>query len=534
LLLLFIFGVCCEFSTLTQGKPEVTDVTLFTPKYTLEEFLFFVGSAELQSEHVLGKTLVSYARSNPATAELVQPQEFKATSGKGLACLIGSHRVSIGNRACMAQAGVAVSLEVEQTLVSFENLGRIALCISIDSLLVAVVAMADIAKPEAASIIRHLESMGVQVWMCTGDNSRTALALAAQIGLPHERVVAEALPEDKYELVKKLQEQYKLVVAMIGDGINDSCGIAQSDLGFSVGAGTDVAMEAADIILVKNDLRDVLVALDLSRATLRRIKLNFLWALGYNLIGIPVAAGFFYPAIQMRLPPELAALAMALSSVSVITSSLWLKRYKRPVIKRTPDNKLKGKNRSAQAETSISENEEVELVPHQARVTSKYSLAEEEEVKFHLSARASAAGQVDDEDEDETQESLLKCGQEVAASSNGALDEIDPEHEECCPCGCECGQLALARNEARRRKFGASSSSSSSSAQTVGSTQEQVPSCCSPAPSSVPSGSQVTVHLAEGITQQLVIDQGLLAAQKILKQIGCACSCSSCACTTKT
>lgn len=166
--------------------------------------------------------------------------------------------------------------------------------------------------------------------MCTGDNSRTATVVAKQLGIKH--VMAETLPQGKYDLVVRLQSEGH-VVGMIGDGINDSPALAQADLGVSLGAGTDIAMEAASIVLVQNDLRHLIVAIDLSRVTFRRICLNFVWAMGYNVLGIPIAAGVLFPVMRVRLPPELAALAMALSSVSVVVSSLLLRSYKKPVVK---------------------------------------------------------------------------------------------------------------------------------------------------------------------------------------------------------
>ena len=207
--------------------------------------------------------------------------------------------------------------------------------------------------------------MKIRVIMCTGDNRRTAQVVAKELGISVENTVAEALPSTKHDLVRKLQSEGH-VVAMIGDGINDSPALAAADLGVSVGTGTDIAMEAADVVLMKNDLRDVITALDLSRTTFNRIRLNFVWALGYNTLGIPIAAGVFFPLVKVRLPPELAAFAMAMSSVSVIMSSLALKLYRKPVVKNvkpmTPSS-LQPKRPSTQRLVRLEMQEITKVVP---------------------------------------------------------------------------------------------------------------------------------------------------------------------------
>jgi len=193
-----------------------------------------------------------------------------------------------------------------------------------------MIAVADALKPEAAAVVALLRSWKLQVWLCSGDNERTARYIARQAGIADGRVVAGVKPAGKGEMVKRLQKEDGLVVAMVGDGINDAPALAQADLGVAVGSGTDVAIETADVVLIKSHLRDVATALRLSAVVMRRIWLNFVWAFGYNLIGIPLAAGVLYPAFLIQFPPMFAGAAMALSSVSVVCSSLLLRLYQPP------------------------------------------------------------------------------------------------------------------------------------------------------------------------------------------------------------
>lgn len=482
----------------------MTDVTLFTLDYTYEQLCFLMASAELNSEHILGKTIVALAAANPAVeTPLAQPEEFEAVSGRGLRCKVRGTTVAIGNRAWMLQQSVVLSDAAESCLVQFESGGHIALCVSLNGQLSAVVAMADIPKAESESCVRHLGRMGISVFMCSGDNSRTCLSMAAQVGIPPERVISESLPSDKYNLIKRLQSEGH-VVAMIGDGINDSPALAAADLGISVGAGTDIAMEAASIVLVRSDLRDVLVALDLSRATLRRIRLNFVWALGYNLIGLPIAAGVFYPAIQVRLPPEVAALAMAMSSVSVIASSLLLKRYKKPVIK---------KDRS-----SRDRNSSVDDLAVVGQTTAGLS---SREVDVEMATVVSAAPRVLLHNEASTAAERLRLTSGLSSSllprtsddgereqtEDGRVSSGEEEHEPCCPCGCECGLRLRASRSARTSKSALQDTDTTEVlGGAVASRVKGAKSCCAP-----PS---VQVHLSAGATQ---------AAKS-------KCACNSCDC----
>jgi len=217
---------------------------------------------------------------------------------------------------------------VDERLKSLEEEGKTVILFAINNELAGYMAIADRIKPEALMTVRALKKMGILAWMVTGDNSRTANAIARQVGIEH--VFAEVLPSQKSKKVLELRKSGH-VVAMVGDGINDSPALAESDVGIAIGAGTDVAMEAANIVLVKSDLRDVITAIDLSRKTFNRIRLNYVWATIYNLLGIPLAAGILAP-VGLSIPPMFAGLCMAFSSVSVVVSSLLLKTYKKPII----------------------------------------------------------------------------------------------------------------------------------------------------------------------------------------------------------
>jgi Cu+-exporting ATPase len=228
---------------------------------------------------------------------------------------------------------------MESSASSLESKGKTVVFCAWEQEIKGLVAISDTVRPEAKSVIRHLRHVaGIDVWMITGDNLVTALAVAEDLGIPSERVIAEVLPKDKADKVASLQQQlakvnHRRVVAFVGDGINDAPALTVADIGLAIGAGTEIAIEAADMVLMRSNLCDVVTALDVGRRTYNRIRINFLFAFLYNVIGIPIAAGVLYPAIHPgTLPPAAAGLAMALSSVSVVLSSLWLKRYKKPLI----------------------------------------------------------------------------------------------------------------------------------------------------------------------------------------------------------
>ncbi len=316
--------------TITYGKPAVTGIYSFS-KFSEKDILYFASSAESNSEHPLGRAIVEY--SNQENIIIDNPSEFISITGKGIKATIDSKVVLVGTRALMEENSISIPQDLTAKMEELESNGETVMILSVDNEIAGIISVADTIKPESYSAISKLQDMGIEVWMVTGDNKRTAQAIAEKVGI--KNVFAEVMPEDKVNKVIELQEQGK-IVAMVGDGINDSPALAQADVGIAIGAGTDVAIEAADMVLMKSDLRDVVTAIDLSQKTFNRIRLNFVWAFGYNTLGIPIAAGVFLPIIRLiwgitfTLPPVFAGLAMAFSSVSVVTSSLLLKRYKKP------------------------------------------------------------------------------------------------------------------------------------------------------------------------------------------------------------
>ena len=306
--------------TITKGKPEVTDIENWG-KLTEAEVLTLAASLEKQSEHPLAEAIVNYAAEEKIT--LSEVKEFTAIPGHGIQGIVNKKQYYFGNRRLIAETlGLALD-QFERKLIRLEEQGNTAMILATKKEVLGCIAVADTVKATSKEAVERLQSMGLTVWMITGDNSRTAKAIAAQVGITN--VLAEVLPQDKANEVKKLQEQGKKV-AMVGDGINDAPALAQADLGIAMGSGTDVAMETGGIVIIKNDLRDVAHALDLSKTTVQKIRQNLFFALFYNVIGIPIAARVF-SFIGLVLKPELAGLAMALSSVSVVGNSLLLRRY---------------------------------------------------------------------------------------------------------------------------------------------------------------------------------------------------------------
>lgn len=303
--------------TLTHGKPEVTDVVL-AEGHDERRMFSMAAALERNSEHPLAEAVVNRAKADEIT--LPEVEGFTAVPGHGVEGNVNGMRVAFGNRKLMVREGIDISA-YEDRIADLENEGKTVMLVGVNGAkLAGMVAVADTLKPNSAEAVTRLTKIGVEVFMITGDNRRTAEAIAREAGIAPDHVLAEVLPEHKAEEVAKLQAAGKSV-AMVGDGINDTPALAQADVGIAMGAGTDVAMETGGIVLIKNDLRDVVTAIELSRATMRKIRQNFFWALGYNTLGIPVAA-------LGLLRPELAGAAMALSSVSVVTSSLLLRRFK--------------------------------------------------------------------------------------------------------------------------------------------------------------------------------------------------------------
>ncbi|WP_202710679.1 heavy metal translocating P-type ATPase [Sporosalibacterium faouarense] len=306
--------------TITEGKPKVTDVVI-SNEYNKDEVLEIAASAEKGSEHPLGEAIVREAEEK--NLEFKQIEKFEAIPGHGIEVTIEGRDILLGNKKLMDDRNIKLSLQEASDRLASE--GKTPMFIAINGVLAGIIAVADVVKETSAKAIKTLHEMGIEVAMITGDNRKTAEAIAKQVGI--DIVLAEVLPEDKASEVKKLQDGGK-IVAMVGDGINDAPALAQADVGLAIGSGTDVAMESADIVLMKSDIMDVVTAIQLSKATIRNIKQNLFWAFGYNTAGIPIAAGLLLLFGGPRLNPMIAAGAMSLSSVSVLTNALRLKGFK--------------------------------------------------------------------------------------------------------------------------------------------------------------------------------------------------------------
>uniref|UniRef100_A0A8C7T8R4 P-type Cu(+) transporter n=1 Tax=Oncorhynchus mykiss TaxID=8022 RepID=A0A8C7T8R4_ONCMY len=365
--------------TITYGAPNVIQVKIVVEgnRMPRSRLLAIVGTAENNSEHPLGAAITKYCKQELGTESLGVCAEFQAVPGCGIRCQVsntetllrqhqeegednnqgnstlvqirdcrtrpGSHAlimdaqplslvqtasyvVLMGNREWMRRNGLQIRPDVDETMTEHERRGRTAVLVAVDSVLCAMIAIADTVKPEADLAVHTLQAMGLEVILMTGDNSKTARAIAAQVGI--RKVFAELLPSHKVAMVEQLQQAGKRV-AMVGDGVNDSPALAMADVGIALGTGSDVAIEAADVVLIRNDLLDVVGSIDLSKKTVKRIRINFVFALVYNLVGIPIAAGVFMP-VGLVLQPWMGSAAMALSSVSVVLSSLLLKCYTKP------------------------------------------------------------------------------------------------------------------------------------------------------------------------------------------------------------
>ncbi|KJS11875.1 MAG: ATPase P [Peptococcaceae bacterium BRH_c8a] len=302
--------------TITRGEPSLTDVFITAPGMDERELLGLVAALEKGSEHPLGEAIVKGAREKDI--ELVDPQGFEAIPGHGVSGQVGDKELLVGNRRLLASRNVDIA-PIVNTVEKLEGEGKTAMLVAVNGHAAGVLAVADTVKETSAAAIKALREMGIETIMITGDNRRTAEAIAREVGIASENVLAEVLPQDKAREVGELKEHGR-VVGMVGDGINDAPALATADVGFAIGTGTDVAMEAADITLMRGDLRGVAASIKLSRATMRNIKQNLFWAFVYNSLGIPVAALGF-------LSPVLAGAAMAFSSVSVVANSLRLKRF---------------------------------------------------------------------------------------------------------------------------------------------------------------------------------------------------------------
>ncbi|RME49345.1 MAG: copper-translocating P-type ATPase, partial [Chloroflexi bacterium] len=323
--------------TITKGEPEVTDVVVsdsgfripdLSPEFAIRDpqsaILWLAGSAERGSEHPLGEAIVR--RAQEEQIQLVDVEAFNAMAGRGVEARVDGHTVLLGNMTLMAERQVRMN-GLTEAVDRLQSEGKTAMVVSVDGEAAGVVAVADTIKEGSKEAVAELHAMGLEVVMITGDNERTARAIADLVGI--ERVMAEVLPEDKANAVKTLQSEGRLV-AMVGDGINDAPALVQADVGIAIGTGTDVAMESADITLMRGDLRSVPQAIRLSRQTMRTIKQNLFWAFFYNVAAIPVAMGVLVPLLgpQWQLNPMWAAGAMAMSSIFVVSNSLRLRGIK--------------------------------------------------------------------------------------------------------------------------------------------------------------------------------------------------------------
>ncbi len=310
--------------TLTKGKPEVTDIIgIGIENRTL---LKFTASVEKNSKHPLAEAIVKKSVEN--RIELLSSEKFNTFRGKGVIAKVKEKEILIGNRILLKEKNISLPEEAEKNIFQLENEGKTVMLVAFNNKMAGMIAITDTLKGTTKSAIKEFKDMEFNIFMITGDNIRTANAIAKQAGIVE--VLAEVLPQDKANEVKKLQEKGE-VVAFVGDGINDAPALAQADVGIAIGSGTDVAIETGDIVLIKDDLLDAVAAVQLSKKVISRIKQNIFWAFAYNTALIPVAAGILYPFFGITFRPELAGLAMAMSSVTVISLSLMLKKYVPPV-----------------------------------------------------------------------------------------------------------------------------------------------------------------------------------------------------------
>jgi Cu+-exporting ATPase len=306
--------------TLTKGKPEVTDII---PVGISESTLLgLTAGVEVNSQHPLAQAVVRKAKNTGIS--IPQADNFDTYGGKGVVATVLSETVIVGNRLLMQEKGITVNDTIEAQIAAFEQDGKTVILVAAGTQLAGIIAIADTLKETSGESVRQLKKMGIQVVMITGDNKRTAIAISKQIGI--DRVIAEVLPQDKAAEVQALQEKGE-IVAFVGDGINDAPALARADVGIAIGSGTDIAIESGDVVLIKDDLLDAVAAIQLSKKVMGRIKGNIFWAFAYNTALIPVGAGVLYPFFGFTFKPELAALAMALSSVTVVSLSLLLKKF---------------------------------------------------------------------------------------------------------------------------------------------------------------------------------------------------------------
>lgn len=330
--------------TLTKGEPSVTNV-LAGEGFADQKILRLAAIAEKNSEHPLGEAIVRGAREQGL--QVNDADSFDSIPGHGVEAVVQGETVLLGNRKLMGERQVSFSSLMKQAE-ALEVEGKTVMFVAVNGQPAGLIAVADTVKEHTLEAIQYLHKMGIETAMITGDNRRTAEAIARQVGI--DRVLAEVLPQDKAEEVKKLQAQGKKV-AMVGDGVNDAPALAQADIGMAIGSGTDVAKETGDVILIKDDIRDVVVALEVARATMNKVKQNLFWAFVYNTLGIPIAAGLLYPFVSVIISPEIAGLMMAVSSITVTLNTLLLKGFK-PSIKKHGDKGISGRGTQKELSTA--------------------------------------------------------------------------------------------------------------------------------------------------------------------------------------
>lgn len=310
--------------TLTEGKPALTDIVVFRPELVKdeEELLSLSAAAETDSEHPLAQTIVKEAEARDL--KLASPEQFKAIAGGGIEAVVGGKVVLLGTAKLMLEHGLQLTASELEKLTQLQAQGKTVMVVALNQVVVGLIAVADQVRSTSKEAITQLEALGIQIALLTGDNQTTAQAVGRDLGIKPEYIFAEVLPKDKAGYVKKLQSNH-LFTAMVGDGVNDAPALAQADLGIAIGAGTGVAIETAQVVLMRSDPLDVLAAIKLSKATVRKMKENLFWAAIYNLTAIPVAAGVLIP-LGIQLRPEIGALLMSISSITVALNAVLLKR----------------------------------------------------------------------------------------------------------------------------------------------------------------------------------------------------------------
>ena len=308
--------------TITSGHPSVTDIVMLDTSLTEQEFLTQAAAAEAGSEHPLAQAVVEKARETGLS--IPRAEEFEAQAGRGIRALVDGRRYVAGNLA-YEESGLAENAQAKEAAHRLAGEGKTPLLFAADGALLGVIAVADTIREDSRAAIERFRKMGLHVVMLTGDNRITAEAIRKEIGV--EEAIADVLPADKEASVRALQEKGHKV-AMVGDGVNDAPALTRADIGIAIGAGTDIAIESADVVLMKDSLFDVAAAIDLSKAVVRNIHQNLFWAFFYNVLGIPLAAGALFPAFGIRLSPMIGSAAMSLSSVCVVLNALRLRLFK--------------------------------------------------------------------------------------------------------------------------------------------------------------------------------------------------------------